>query len=155
MKIGVKQKVNGFSLLELMIGLAVLLVLASLAISSNHTKLDKVALMQAQLDLLNFSAKMEEFKLVNGTYIGAAGTKAKQQAVGIPWVYQNYSPSTEAFEQAKYRLSIESADKVSFVLLAKPLTDNLQGLRYHSGGQKYWDQNSDGVFASDEMCWKC
>ena len=147
--------VIGLSIIELLVVLAVVSLLVSLVTSSNQKKVNRVALMQAQLDLLALAAKMEEYKLVNATYVGAAGTQASRIAVGQPWVFTSYSPSTNTEEYKRYTLYIESADERSYQLLAVPTEQTLQKLSYDSKGEKYWDKDANGVFSSDENCWKC
>lgn len=146
---------KGFSLLELLIVLTVTSLLLFIAVSSNRDKLAKTAVLQAQLDLLTMAAKMEEFKLANYSYIGAAGDKSNRKAIGIPWIFSDYSPSTGAAENSRYNLLILSASDDGYELVAEPREEYLSLLGYSSKGERYWDKNSDGVFSADEMCWKC
>lgn len=146
---------RGFSLLELLVTLAVIALLAFMVTSSNQEKVTKLAVMQAQLDLLALASKMEEFRLANSTYIGAAGTETDRAATGKPWVFSNYSPSSNTEQHSKYILNIQRADDTSYTLIALPRTTRMQRLSYNSRGEKFRDINSDGVFTSDENCWKC
>lgn len=145
----------GLSIIELLIVLAVISLLVSLVTSSNQKKLNRVALMQAQLDLLALAGKMEEYKLTNATYVGAAGSLDSRTASGVPWIFSSYSPSTNTEEHKRYTLHIESSDKTSYQLVAVPEDQKFQKLSYNSKGEKYWDKDANGVFSSDENCWKC
>lgn len=146
---------SGFSLLELLVTLAVLALLVSLISTANQNKITKVTLMQVQLDLLALAAKMEEYKLVNSTYIGAAGSTENRLATGKPWIYSDYSPSSDTIEQSKYSLFIHRADSAGYELIAKPTSSELPRFGFNSKGEKYRDINLDGSFSIDEMCWKC
>lgn len=150
-----RNPIVGLSIIELLIVLAVISLLVSLVTSSNKRKLNQVALMQAQLDLLALAAKMEEYKLANATYAGAAGSESSRKASGVPWIFSSYSPSTNTEEHKRYTLYIESSDKTSYQLLAVPADQILQKLSYNSKGEKYLDKDTNGVFSSDESCWKC
>lgn len=149
------KKGKAFSLLELLVALAVIALLVSIVSSSNQKKLTNIAAIQAQLDLLALASKMEEFRLMNSTYIGAAGTKDNRTATGKPWIYSHYSPSSNVEVNSKYQLSVKSADDMSYELIAQPKTTELLLLSYNSRGEKFKDKNKDGVFSSDENCWKC
>lgn len=145
----------GFSLLELLITIAIIVMLATLSMSGYQRYVVKASVVQGQADLLALAAKMEAFRLKKSTYIGAAGSPDKPTATGKPWLYSSYSPSSTAPKNKKFDLYITTADDYSYELLAQPLNDKAQRLLYVSSGSKYWDKNNDGKFQDSEACWRC
>lgn len=146
---------TGFSLLELLITVAIIVMLATLSVSGYQRYVVKASIIQGQADLLALAAKMEAFRLGNFTYAGAAGAPNKPTATGKPWLYSSYSPSSAAPANKKFDLYILTADDDSYELLAQPTNDKAQRLLYTSSGGKYWDKNNDGKFQDSEACWRC
>lgn len=150
-----KDKGSGFSLLELLVALAILTLLLTLSVQSYQRQTNKVAISQAQLDLLALSAQMERLKKITGSYKGGAGSQAQPVDQGSPWIYPAYSPSQHSATQKYYRLLIEQASHSAYFLTAKPLSDGLVQLGYDSIGNSYWDKDNDGQYSSTENCWQC
>jgi len=149
------DKDKGFSLIELLIVVAVIVLLTTGGVKTYQQNLTRVGLKQAQSDLMALAAKMEEFRIQSSTYVGAAGSKESPEKTGTPWIFSNQSPSFVSADKRNYDLYITLADEFAYELKAEPISKRFQALSYSSKGVKRWDKNSDGEFSQDETCWQC
>jgi len=67
---------KGFTLIELMIVVAIVAILAAVALPSYNNSIDKSRRADAQSALLGFSQAMEQFFTANSTYVGAGAATA-------------------------------------------------------------------------------
>ena len=145
----------GFSLIEMLVVLAIITLLTAMGTSQYQRHLTRAARQQAQTDLLAFAAQMELHRLSAFSYKGAAGSKSEPRDTGSPWLYSQYSPSSGAQQSNKYKLLIEQASDHYYLLQAEPLQPSLSALRYSSLGERFWDKNNNGLFEQNETCWRC
>jgi type IV pilus assembly protein PilE len=155
------MKVKGFSLIELLVVLSILFSLLTLGVQSYVRHIDKTKLIQAQSDLLMLAGKLEQYKLFNGSYLGAAGSQTSVTNTGSPWIFQAYSPANKLEQDAIFSLVISfvSINGLEYQIMATAINDkdkNRYGaLIYYFDGRRGYDKNKDGEFASDELCWDC
>lgn len=149
---------KGFTLIELMIAVAIIGILMSIAYPSYQSHLISSSRAAAQADLMAFAGAMERHKAANFSYAGAANGGAN---TGAPAIFQSYSPSSEPAANKKYDLIIEtvSASGTSYRLKATAVSGTIQAdegpLYLFSDGRKGWDKNKDGNLAVAEYCWSC
>lgn len=149
---------QGYSLMELMIAVAIVGILASVAYPSFTSFLSNSNRSAAQADLMALAAALERHKAANFTYQGAATGGAD---IGAPIVFQSYSPAAELEANKKYDLTIlaMSANGLTYSLKATPVSSSTQSgdgaLFYYSDGRKAWDRNLDGSVSANEFCWSC
>lgn len=149
---------NGFTLMELMIAVAIVGIITSIAYPSYLNFLTGSRRGAAQADLVAFAAAMERHKAANFSYNGAASSGSN---TGSPSIFQTYSPATEPEANKKYDLAISSVSSTgtSYVITATPVTSTPQQgdgvLYYFSDGRKAWDVNGDGNLSTAEYCWSC
>jgi|TARA_B110000211_G_C14061949_1_gene545935 type IV pilus assembly protein PilE len=150
------EKYKGFSLIELMIVVAIVGILASIAYPSYQSFMTDGYRGSAQADMLAFAAAMERHHSGSFSYQGAGAGGAN---TGAPTIFATYSPSTEAAGNKRYDLTIVSADATSYQLKATPVSSTAQAsdgaLFYFSDGRKGWDVNNNGSLAAGEYCWSC
>lgn len=131
------KRLYGFTLVELMIVVAIVGVLAAVALPAytEHVRSGKRG--EAKADLAELAQFMERFYTENNTYVGAAAS--------LPF---NQSPRGAG--QANYTIRVTAADAESFTLSAArtgSMTDDRCGtLTLNERGQK-------GAAAGVSNCW--
>lgn len=146
------KKSRGFTLIELMIVVAVIAILAAIAYPSYQESISKSRRSDAQAALQGLAQAMERFYTSNGTYDGAATGGA---TTGAPAVFATKSPIDGS--QTFYNLTISAAAANSYTLLASPVggqaDDGLLGLQ--STGLRGWSRDGDNdPFEAGEQCWE-
>ncbi|MCW8196105.1 prepilin-type N-terminal cleavage/methylation domain-containing protein [Proteobacteria bacterium 005FR1] len=153
--VAVKPAQGGFTLIELMIAVAVIAILSSIAYSSYNAQTTKARRTDAQSALMGLAQAMERRKTVTGGYTGAAAGGAN---TGAPTVFATQSPLDGATKF--YDLSIEAVNGgTSFTVRATPIAGSAQDgdgyLEYLSTGIRRWDRNDDDDTAdANESCWQ-
>jgi type IV pilus assembly protein PilE len=157
------KKVFGFTLIEMLITLAIIGILASVIYPSYTSHVTRSYRAQAQADLLSFATALERHKATTFSYEDAAGTKASPTDTGKPWVFPAYSPADKPEAQKKYNLTIEAVGNNgrSYEIRAErsdtsgsePPIDGMMSI--FSDGRKAYDANKDGTYQASEFCWNC
>ncbi len=126
------QRNRGFTLLELMIAVAIMAILATIAYPSYVDHVRKTRRSEAQADLVELASFMERYYTENNSYAGAS----------LPF---NQSPRTGT---ARYNISLTTAagPPSTFLLTATALADqakdgcgnmtiNQAGIHTHTGSE--------------------
>lgn len=130
---------HGFTLIEIMIVIAIAAILAAIAIPSYNDYVTTTRRSDAQIALMDLSTRLERFFNENNTYVGAA----------IPAIYPATSP--EGF----YNLQITNTAATSYNIQAVPqgaqATDDTlcATLTFNSLGQK----SATGSASNPLDCW--
>lgn len=147
---------QGFSLIELMISVAIIGVIASIAYPSYQGFMVNTNRGAAQADLMSLAAAMERHKAASFSYTAAAVSAAD---TGKPAVFHQHSPSAEPYAKRKYDLYISESSGSAFLIEAKPVTGTPQAgdgnVAYYSDGRRAWDSNNNGTYNDSEFCWSC
>jgi type IV pilus assembly protein PilE len=130
-----RHRVRGFTLIELMITVAVVAILAAVAIPSYQQHILKSRRAQAKADLVEAAQLLERYHTVQNTYVGFA----------LPFTQ---SPRDGA---SRYTLSLGNASATAFTLTAAPGTtqskDKCGTMTLDQVGRKTPDN------ATVEGCW--
>lgn len=138
---------RGFSLIELMMAVAIAALLASVALPGYTQYVVRSRRVVAQGDLVGAAGAMERHFTLNGTYAGAAaGT-----------TFHASSPAQSG--DALYRISIQSSTAAAFTLRAEPVAGSSQArdgmLQIDHLDNRAWDRNGDGDFLdAKEQGWE-
>ncbi|WP_286816547.1 type IV pilin protein [Marinobacter sp. UBA3607] len=150
--IGFGRRANqGFTLIEVMIVVAIVGILAAVAYPSyqEHVKASRRA--EAQSALMGLAAAMERHFTANNTYKGAGPSGGD---TGAPSIYYDQVP--DGGGTAYYNLTITSASDSAFVVQATPVNaqDGDGFLDINSQGIRRWDRDDDNSIDTGETSWK-
>ncbi|WP_303291735.1 type IV pilin protein [Marinobacter sp. SS5-14b] len=132
---------RGFTLIELMIVVAIIGILAAIAYPSYQSSVENSRRADAQSALTAFSGRMERYYTDNGnTYLGAAAGGAN---TGAPAIFPTEAPLDGSVKF--YDLTISAATRNSYTLLATPKGAQAGNgpLRLLSNGVRQWQ--ADGT----------
>lgn len=151
-----KKNNKGFSLIELMVVVAIIGIVTIIAYPSYQGFIKTTNRAAAQADLMSLGTAMERHKAAAFTYKGAAKLAAD---TGTPNIFHGHSPSVEPYSNRTYDLLITVATGTTYIVEARPLSGGLQAtdgsVYLYGDGRRAWDKNNNGSIASSEFCWKC
>lgn len=146
-----KKNQRGFTLIELMIVVAILAILASVAWPSYREQVRSGNRADAQGALMGLAQAMERHFTEKGTYKGAAAADAD---TGAPQIFATESPLDGSSKS--YDLRITAASDVTYTLQAQPKGGQIGNgiLQLSSTGEKAWDRDGDGdLTEASDLCW--
>jgi len=142
---------RGFTLIELMIAVAVLAILAAVAIPIYDNYSNRAYRTQAMADLLDCAQALERRASVSFSYAGAADDGSDGPGAIDPNICDANSVA-----QGRYNINY-AGDDATFTLGAVPIggVDEGRQLSLDSAGQRGWDEDepANGIDA-DEMDWE-
>ena len=156
-----KTNTAGFTLIELMITVAIVGILTAIALPSYQSHVTKTQRTDAQGALSSMGVAMERYFAANNTYVGAAtgGTTAATAAPDAPksTVFASQSPLDQSTKL--YNLTIQAETATSYTLRATPIAGTAQAgdglMEMDSAGRRGWDENDDGdIVDTGEDNWK-
>ncbi|SFN45233.1 type IV pilin protein [Marinobacter pelagius] len=141
---------RGFTLIELMIVVAIIGIIAAIAYPSYTDYVEKTRRSDAQGALMGLAAAMERHYATNNSYEDAASGGAD---TGSPAIYADEAPLDGNTKY--YDLTIQAADATSFTLRATPkgaqAGDGM--LELDSTGARRWDSDASTSFDTGENTW--
>lgn len=136
---------RGFTLIELMITVAIVAILSAIALPSYLTSVQKSRRADAETILLQDAQFMEKTYTENNTYMPSAANPTLPNLVS-PISGTKY-----------YDITIAASTATSFTLRATPVAGTSQAtngkLEINNLGIKCWDANNDGTCSSSENKW--
>jgi len=144
------KKQQGFTLIELMIVVAIIGFLAAFAYPSYQEQLRKTRRADCSGALASFGSTMERFYTVNNTYEGAGAAGGD---TGTPTIFTASCPVDGG--TATYNLTIQAADASTFEVRAAPVgvqaNDKCGTLTLTNTGLKGVTSAATGV--TWDKCW--
>ena len=151
-----KGQQRGFTLIELMIVVAIIGIIAAIAYPSYQEQVKSTRRADAQGALMSFANAMERYYTQNGEYLGAAGDGSAINATSTPpdaSVFPDEAPldgSTKFYDLRVYDLQSNS-----YVLRAEPKGAQADDgfLQLSSTGARAWDKNNASGIEAGEDTW--
>jgi len=136
-----QKKQQGFTLMELMIVVAIIGILTAIAYPNYQESVNSARRSDVQGALTGFASAMERHFTANNSYLGAGAAGAD---TGAPAVYTTQSPADSGTKF--YDLTIQAATATTYTLRATPINGQVgDGLiELLSTGQKRWDKDNSG-----------
>lgn len=138
----------GFTLIELMIVIAVVAILAAIAIPGYREQVRKTRRSTATAELLAVAQALERFNTVNGSYVATAGDPS-----AVPPTSNSNGACNRTLDY--YTVTCTTLTATTFVAQAAPRSDQTGdrcgSFTYSQAGQKALVGASSGVTVAD--CW--
>jgi type IV pilus assembly protein PilE len=139
-----RERVRGFTLIELMIALVIVAILAGIAVPSYRNYVLRSHRVEATAALLKVAAAQEKFYLQNNTYTDNVGDVA-----GLGY---STTDDTDKFdtESGWYEIKVTAADNEVFTLTATAKGDQVNDSKCAS----FTLESSGAKSATTDECWK-
>jgi type IV pilus assembly protein PilE len=134
----------GFTLVELMIAVAILAIIAAVALPIYNQYSERTYRSEAMADLLNCAQGLERYAAVEFDYEGADA------------VFPGNICDPRSVAQGRYNIAVNIPNADEFVLTATPVGvmagDGI--LTYDSAGVRGWDRDNSGAVDAGEDTWE-
>ena len=150
-KIG--RNLSGFTLIELMIAVAIIAILVAVAVPAYEEYITKARRSDAKTTLVAFAGAMERHSIDNNRSFLGAGVGGIN--TGPPGIFPTQAPIDGGTKY--YNLTIKSTTTATtFTLVATPIGRQAGDgvLELDHTGARRWDENNDGAFGATENDWE-
>jgi type IV pilus assembly protein PilE len=150
-----RMRNSGFSLIELLVALAILAIVSAIAVPIYSQFSDRTYRSQAMSDLLNCAQGLERFASINFTYENAADTDADGVGDADAGVIALQICDPVSVRENRYVVTV-NGDDTGFNLTATP-QGNLADdgiVTYSSAGVRGWDRDGNDAISTAEETWE-
>lgn len=140
------QNQLGFTLLEIIVVLAIVGIVSSIAYSSYQESIIKTQRTDAQTTLMSFSAAMERHYVSTGTYVGSSSSSDAMGEIPSPTVFASESPVASGPKFYDLRMNT-SATAFTLHAIPKGRQEGDGNLRVTSTGERSWDKENNGTYS--------
>ena len=141
------RKARGITIIELMIALAILAILATVAFPLYDRYVTRGYRSQAMADIQDCAMSMERFFTVNFTYIGAADDGGGNPVANGPPLATTCASVSPQAGNARYNITIASTAQTFTTTASAVGAQAADGnLALDATGARFWDRNDDGDY---------
>jgi type IV pilus assembly protein PilE len=143
--------VRGFSLVELMIAVAIVAILAGIAYPSYRDQIERSRRTDAQTVLMQAAQFMERIYTENGCY----NPDDSCTGTDLGGVTMPYTKSPIDGDETYYAITLTALTRNSFTLRATPQGSEAGAglLEVTDTGERRWDRDRDGSIEAGEYNW--
>lgn len=147
----VRTQQNGFTLVELMIVVAIVAILVAIAYPSYQQHVKKTKRNEAKAEMIQISAKLQRYKIANFTFM-----KAGTPPTAITLADINQATTLPKVGAALYDLALTDVTAGAWTLTATPkagLMANNGIITLDSQGRKCWSPGAATCTLTDTSSW--
>jgi len=145
-----KLRMNGFSLIELMVAVVIVSILAAIAMPSYNNYLIRGSRAAAQTELLEMASLQEKIYLNSNAYTPNISTGYDGSATG------GLGRTSGQTSDGKYALALSGVGQ-TYTLIATPVAGGRQAgdgcLTIQENGLRQWHENNDACNSASPTAW--